>query len=63
MELDAYIPDLSISQVNQLAASRWSDQQEKLSLTCMTMIDSATGWFKIIEVPCFDIIEVARGNN
>ena len=31
--------------------------------TCMKMIDPATGWFEIFEVPCFDLNEVARGNS
>ena len=26
-----------------------------LIFTCMTLIDPATGWFKIVQVPCFDI--------
>ena len=25
------------------------------SLTCMTMIDLATGWFDIVEIPTFDL--------
>ena len=29
----------------------------------MTIIDPATGWFEIVEVPCCDLNEVARGNN
>ena len=33
------------------------------SLTCMTMIDPATGWFNIVEIPMFDLEEVALGND
>ena len=32
------------------------------SLTCTAMIDPATGWFKIIEIPMFDPEEVTLGN-
>ena len=32
-------------------------------LTCMIMINPATGWFKLSEVPCFDLNEVAIVNN
>ena len=34
-----------------------------ISLTCMTMIDPATGWFEIIEVQTYDIDEVMGGND
>ena len=33
------------------------------SLTCMTIIDPATGWFEIVKLPMFDIDEVTGGNN
>ena len=33
-----------------------------LILDYIAMIDPATGWFKIIKVPWFDINEAARGN-
>ena len=33
-----------------------------VSLTCTTIIDPATGWFKIVKVPCFGLDEVARLN-
>ena len=33
------------------------------SLTCMTMIDPATGWFYIVEIPMFDLEEVTIGND
>ena len=29
----------------------------------MKMTDPTTGWLNIFEVPCFDLAEVARGNN
>ena len=28
----------------------------------MTMIDPATGWFEIVEIPTFDLEEVTIGN-
>ena len=30
-------------------------KEVELQLTCMTMIDPATGWFEIVEVPSFII--------
>ena len=33
------------------------------SLTCMTMIDPATGWFKFFDIPTFDLDEVTAGND
>ena len=33
------------------------------SITCMPMIEPATGWFEIVEVPMFDLNEVTEGNN
>ena len=33
------------------------------SLTCMTMIDPATGWFKIVKIPMFRINEITVANN
>ena len=32
------------------------------SLTCMTMIDQAIGWFEIVKVPTFDLKEVTLVN-
>ena len=29
----------------------------------MTMIDLATGWFEIVEIPTFDLDEVTAGND
>ena len=37
--------------------------QKDYSLTCMTMIDPATGWFDIVEIPSFDLDEVTAGND
>ena len=34
-----------------------------LSLTCMTRIYSATDWFKIIEIPTYNLDEVTGGND
>ena len=36
---------------------------KKASLTCMTMIDPATGWLKIVEIPTFYLDEVTAGND
>ena len=33
------------------------------SITCMTMIDPDTGWFKIFEIPKFELKEVTLGND
>ena len=33
------------------------------SLTCMPMIDPATGWFEIFKIPTFDLYELTAGNN
>ena len=32
-------------------------------LTCMMMIDPATGWFYIVKIPTFDLDKVTEGNN
>ena len=37
--------------------------RNKDSLTCMTIIDPATGWFKIVEIPTFDLDKVTSGND
>ena len=37
--------------------------KKDVRLNCMTIIDPATGWFKILEVPCFDLDKVSRGNS
>ena len=34
-----------------------------VSLTCMSIIDPAKGWFEIIEVTMFDLNEVTEGND
>ena len=33
-----------------------------MSLTCMKMIDPATGWFEIVKVPSFNLEEVSKVN-
>ena len=33
------------------------------SLTCIMMIDPATGWFDIVKIPTVDLKEVTRGND
>ena len=37
--------------------------QKYNSLTCMTMMDPATGWLEIFEIPTFDLDEVTAGND
>ena len=37
--------------------------RKNASLTCITMIDPATGWFDVVEIPTFDLEEVALGND
>ena len=34
-----------------------------VSLTCMTMINLATGWFEIVEITLFDLNEVMDGKD
>ena len=36
--------------------------QNNDSLNFITMVDTTTGQFRIVEVPCFDLEEVAKGN-
>ena len=36
---------------------------DNASLTLMTMIDPATGWFEIVEIPMFDLDEVTACND
>ena len=33
------------------------------SLTCMTIIDTTTVWFKIFKIPTFDLKQLALGND
>ena len=37
--------------------------KNNVSLTCLKMIDPATGWFEIVEMPTYDLDEVTGGNN
>ena len=37
--------------------------KKHFSLTCMTIIDLATGWFNIIEIPMYDLDEITGGND
>ena len=37
--------------------------KNNVNLTCMTMIGFATGWFKIVEIPMFNLYDVATGND
>ena len=36
--------------------------RNNVSMTCRTMIDLATGWFDIVEIPTYDLDEVMGGN-
>ena len=36
---------------------------KNISLTCMRIIDPAPGWFKIVEIPTFNLYEVIAGND
>ena len=35
-----------------------SIQSKELQLTCMTMLDPVTGWFEIVEVPNYIVVDV-----
>ena len=37
--------------------------KNNVSLTYMTIIDLATGWFKIVEISTFNLDEVTAGND
>ena len=37
--------------------------QNNANLTCMMMIDLVTGWFKIVEIPMFNLNELTAGND
>ena len=37
--------------------------KKNASLTFMTIIDPATGWFDIVKIPTFDLKEVTIGND
>ena len=37
--------------------------KNNVSLTCMTIIDPATGWFEIFDMPMFDLNEVTCSND
>ena len=37
--------------------------KNNVSLTCMMMIDPATGWFKIFQKPMYDLDDVTGGND
>ena len=34
-----------------------------MSITYLTILDPAIGWFNFFEIPCFDLAEVSKGNN
>ena len=48
-----------IRQQQPCGASIWNN----FSLTCMTIIDPAKGWFKIVEIIMINLDEVTAGNN
>ena len=37
--------------------------QKNVSLNCVTMIDPATGWFKIVEIPTLDLNDLTDVND
>ena len=37
--------------------------RNNVSRTCMTIIDSAAGWFEVVKLTTFDLDEVTGGNN
>ena len=37
--------------------------RSNVSLTCITMIDLTIGYFKIVEIPTYNIDEVTGGND
>ena len=37
--------------------------KNNFSITCMTMIDPATSWFEISEIPTYNLDEVAGSND
>ena len=49
----------SIRQQQPISAIIWNN----VSLTCMTMIELATSWFKIVEILTFYLDEVTEGND
>ena len=49
----------SIRQQQPGGAIIWNNS----SLACMTMIDPATVWFKVIKIPTFNLDEVTASNN
>ena len=36
--------------------------EKELSLTCMTMIDPVTGWFEIVEIPSYIVVDIKNKN-
>ena len=37
--------------------------ETNFSLTCVAIIDHATGWFETFEIPTFDLDDVTAGNH
>ena len=63
MELIICRPDKLVCQSSKLTADMWRYNTQNLRLIYITMIDTATGWFKIKYFLLFDIDEVTEENN
>ena len=62
---DSVHVDLIGSYINSIRQQQPSGTviRKNASLTCMKIIDPATGWFEIVKIPMFDLDEVALGND
>ena len=59
--LVTYISDSSVCQVNKTKQFRYYYNHKVTFLTYMNMIYPVTEWFKISQLPCFDIEYIAQG--
>ena len=57
--------DLIVIYIKSVRQQQTGDNviRKNARLTCMMMIDLATGWFKIVQIPTFDLEEVTIGND
>ena len=62
MEYGIYQPDKSMCQKITQHQPCGATVLKDMSLTCMTMIDLTTSWFKTIQVPYFDIEDIDMGD-
>ena len=63
MGLDVCRHNRSIQQVNKKQQPGGTVIHKNARITWMTMIEPATGWFEIFEIPTFDLDEVALRND